>query len=207
MGRKDPRVDAFIKKSAGFARPILTHLRRVVHAGCPGVEETLKWGFPHFVYKGILCSMASFKEHCAFGFWKQSLLAEMKPIRDASGDDAMGQFGRITSLSDLPDEKTLIRLVSEAAALNDRGVKVPRKPRPKKPPALRVPDYFMSALRGNRKALAIFEGFNYSRKKDYVEWVAEARRDETRASRIETAVAWMADGKERNWKYARRGTR
>jgi len=207
MGRKDPRVDAFIKKSAGFARPILAHLRRVVHAGCPGVEETLKWGFPHFEYKGILCSMASFKEHCAFGFWKQSLLAEMRPIRDAVGDDAMGQFGRITSLSDLPDEKTLIRLVSEAAALNDRGVKIPRKPRPKTPPALRVPDYFMSALRGNRKALATFEGFNYSRRKDYVEWVTEARREETRASRLETAVAWMAAGKERNWKYARRSTR
>jgi uncharacterized protein YdeI (YjbR/CyaY-like superfamily) len=207
MGKKDPRVDAFIKKSAGFARPILAHMRKVVHAGCPGVEETLKWGFPHFMHKGILCSMASFKGHCAFGFWKETLLADMKPIRDAAGDQAMGQFGRITALSDLPDEKTLIRLVSEAAALNDQGIKAPRRARPKTARTIRVPDYFMSALRRNRKALATFEGFNYSRKKDYVEWVTEARREETRNNRLETAVAWMAEGKERNWKYIRQGTR
>ena len=205
MGKKDPRVDAYIKKSAGFARPILTHLRSVVHAGCPDVEETLKWGFPHFMHKGILCSMAAFKGHCAFGFWKESLLADMQPIRTAVGDQAMGQFGRITALIDLPDERTLTRLVSEAATLNDRGIKVPRRARPKKPPALRVPDWFMSALRRNRRALATFEGFNYSRKKDYVEWVTEARRDLTRTSRLETALAWMAEGKERHWKYARKG--
>lgn len=204
MAKMDARVDAYIKKSAGFARPILNHLRSVVHAGCPGVEETIKWGFPHFMHKGILCSMAAFRGHCVFGFWKGSLLADMKPIRTAVGDQAMGQFGRISALTDLPDERTLIRLVSEAATLNDQGIKVPRRARPKTPRTLKVPDYFMSALRRNRKALATFEGFNYSRKKDYVEWVTEARREETRTSRLEKAVAWMAQGKERNWQYLRK---
>jgi len=121
MGKKDPRVDAYIARSAGFARPILKHLRKVVHAGCPDVEETIKWGFPHFMHKGILCSMASFKAHCAFGFWKRKLLEKrLKGVAKGKGP-AMGDFGRLTSLSDLPSERVLIRCVREAAALNDKG--------------------------------------------------------------------------------------
>ncbi len=204
MGRKDPRVDAYIAGSAGFARPILKHLRRVVHAGCPDVEETLKWSFPHFLYKGILCSMAAFKGHCAFGFWKEALLPGMRAVRAEAGDPAMGQFGRITAVSDLPGEKTLIRLVKGAAALNDRGIKKPVRTRPKKDRTLKVPDYFLSALRRNKKALMTFDGFSYSNKKDYVEWVTGARQEATRNSRLETAVAWMSKGRVRNWKYIRK---
>jgi uncharacterized protein YdeI (YjbR/CyaY-like superfamily) len=199
MGTRDPRVDAYIAKSAPFARPVLTYIRDAVHAGCPDVEEGIKWGFPHFMHKGILCSMASFKAHCAFGFWKGSLLdADVKPARTS---EAMGQFGRITSIADLPGKTPLKMLVRQAAALNDRGVKaarpakVPARPAPATPPDLR------QALKANAKARAAFDGFPPSHKREYVEWISSAKRDETRRRRIEAAVEMLADGKSRNWKY------
>ncbi len=204
MGKKDPRIDAYIARSADFARPILKHLRKVVHAGCPEVEETLKWSAPAFMYKGMLCGMASFKQHCTFGFWKHALLVgEGKGVFKAD-DAAMGQFGRITAIADLPSEKALLGLVRKAAGLNEQGVKLPAKPRATEDRKLEVPSYFMSALRKNKKALETFKGFNYSNKKEYVEWVVEAKSDETRARRLETAVGWMAEGKIRNWKYVRK---
>ena len=204
MGSKDPRVDAYIAKSAGFARPVLRHLRKVVHAGCPDVEETLKWSAPHFMYKGMLCGMASFKGHCAFGFWKERLLAERIKAATSAGKTAMGQFGRITSIADLPDEAALIRLVQAAASLNEQGVKSPPRARPKGTRVLQVPDDFMNALRRNRKALRTFDGFTYSNRKEYVEWVTEAKQQETRSRRLKTAIEWMAEGKARNWKYMKK---
>ena len=122
MGKKDPRVDAYISKAAPFAQPILKHLRKVVHAGCPQVEETIKWSMPHFDYKGIMCGMAAHKQHCSFGFWQEAELALEKERRNSDG---MGHFGRITSLKDLPDEQTLIGYVRKAVALKDSGVKKP----------------------------------------------------------------------------------
>jgi len=204
MGKKNPGVDAYIAKSADFAKPILKHIRAVVHAGCPDVVEELKWGFPHFMHKGIVCSMASFKAHCAFGFWKGDLLAKKYADLTDSRESAMGEFGRITSLSDLPDEKRLLRYVKDAVALNDEGVKRPMKPKPKGERSLDVPDYFLAALKKSKKAQTTFEGFNYSNKKDYVEWVTEAKGEGTRKRRLETAVEWMAEGKSRNWKYMRK---
>ena len=204
MGKKDPRIDDYIDRSAPFARPILISLRRAVHAGCPDVEETLKWRSPTFMHKGILCGMAAFKAHCVFGFWKEALLmVHLKGVSAGRGE-AMGQFGRITAVSELPDQKTLVALVRAAADLNDRGIKAPRAVRPKGDRTLRVPSYFRAALRKSRKALATFEEFSYSNKKDYVDWVTEARTDDTRRRRLETAVAWMSDGKVRNWKYIRK---
>lgn len=203
MGAKDPRIDAYIDRSAGFARPILRHLRRVVHAACPGVEETMKWSFPHFMYRGMLCSMASFKAHCAFGFWKERLLADVIEAAAGAGAPAMGQFGRITSIEDLPDETILARLVEKAAALNESGVRTPARAKPKGDRRLEVPDYFLGALRRNRKAMTTFEGFSFSNRRDYVEWVTGAKRDGTRRRRLETAVAWLAEGKVRNWKYVK----
>lgn len=202
MGTKDARVDAYIAGSAGFARPILKHLRTVVHAGCPDVEETLKWGFPHFQYKGILCSMASFKGHCSFGFWKGSLLQDEDDTLETVGKTAMGHLGRITAIADLPAEKVLLKYVRQAMALNDEGIKVPARAKPRGDRTLQVPDELMAALRANRKALATFNGFSYTNKKEYVDWVTEAKRDETRRRRLETAIAWLAEGKARNWKYA-----
>ncbi len=199
MGKKDPRIDAYIAKSADFAKPVLRHLRKVVHAGCPDVEETLKWGMPAFMYKGILCGMAAFKGHCTFGFWKETLLKKKYGPLAKVDAKAMGQFGRITGVADLPSERTLLRFVKDAAALNDAGVKVAARPKTKKP--LAIPTDFMAALRKNKKALATFEGFSPSHKREYVEWVTEAKGEDTRARRLATAVAWMADGKVRNWKY------
>jgi uncharacterized protein YdeI (YjbR/CyaY-like superfamily) len=148
--------------------------------------------------------MASFKAHCAFGFWKGELLAKKYKALADTRESAMGEFGRITSLTDLPDEKRLLRYVQDAMALNDDGVKRPMKPKPKGQRSLEVPDYFLSALKKSKKALTIFEGFNYSHKKEYVEWVGEAKGEETRKRRLETAVEWMAQGKPRNWKYVRK---
>jgi uncharacterized protein YdeI (YjbR/CyaY-like superfamily) len=197
MGTRDLRVDAYIAKSADFAKPILTHLREVVHSACPDVQETLKWSTPHFMYRGMLCSMAAFKEHCAFGFWKGSLILE-----NGQNLEAAGQFGRITSISDLPPKSVLAGYVKKAMALNESGVKARATPKhPKK--SLRVPDYIMVALRKNKKALATFEGFSPSHKREYVEWIAEAKGEDTRKRRLEQAVEWMAEGKPRNWKYMR----
>lgn len=201
MGTRDKRIDAYIAKSADFAQPILRHLREIVHEACPEVEETMKWSFPHFDYKGMFCSMASFKEHCAFGFWKGSLVIDAKENKSA---DAMGQLGRITSLHDLPPRQTLIGYVRKARELNDQGVKVPERSKPRAPKTeLKVPSYFTAALKKNKKALATFEGFPYSKRKDYVEWVTEAKTDQTRERRLQTSVEWLSEGKSRNWKYER----
>jgi uncharacterized protein YdeI (YjbR/CyaY-like superfamily) len=197
MGTRDKRVDAYIAKSADFAQPILRELREIVHEGCPEVEETMKWSFPHFMYKGMLCSMASFKQHCAFCLWKGGLILK----HEDTSVDAMGQFGRITSIKDLPPRRTLLKHVSEAMRLNDEGVK-PSKPKPRTDKKeLTVPDFFIAALKKNKKALATFEAFPYSKKKDYVEWVTEAKTDETRDRRLQTSIEWLAEGKSRNWKY------
>jgi len=193
MAKKDPRVDAYIAKSADFAKPILTRLRELVHKGCPDAEETIKWGMPAFDYKGFLGGMAAFKAHCAFNLWKGSMLGQ-------SNQDAMGQFGRITSLSDLPKDSVLVGYVREAARLNAEGVKVPKQPKaPKKP--LATPPDLASALRKNAKAKATFEGFSPSHRREYVEWITEARTDATRSKRLGTAIEWMAEGKPRMWKY------
>ena len=199
MGKRDKRVDAYIAKSAEFAKPILTELREIVHEGCPDVEETMKWSMPFFLYKGMLCHFASFKQHCAFGFWKgKNVVGE-----DAS-DEAMGHFGRITSVKDLPSRKTMIGFVKKAAAQADEREKAPPAPKAKAKPVKRelvIPDYFAKAVAKNKKALATFDGFPYSHKKEYVEWVTEAKTDETRDRRLATTVEWLAEGKSRNWKY------
>jgi uncharacterized protein YdeI (YjbR/CyaY-like superfamily) len=157
---------------------------------------------PHFDYKGIMCGMAAHKQHCSFGFWRGSELA-LESGRSAS--EGMGHFGRITSLSDLPDEETLIGYVRKAVALKDSGAKQPTRAEPKKERAeLEVPEYFAAALRKNRKAQQTFENFSYSRRKEYLEWVTGAKREETREQRLATAMEWMAEGKPRNWKYERK---
>lgn len=197
MGTRDKRVDAVIAKSQDFAKPILEHLRAAVHEGCPECEETIKWSMPFFMYKGsILCMMASFKKHCVFGFWKAS------GIGMGMQDEAMGSFGKITSLKDLPPKKTLVMMVKEAVHRKETGVKPAPKPR-KAPQKLVVPPYFLAAVKKNKKAFATFEAFPYSKRKDYVQWVTEAKGEETRARRMQTSVEWLAEGKARNWKYER----
>jgi uncharacterized protein YdeI (YjbR/CyaY-like superfamily) len=197
METRDPRIDAYVAKSAEFARPILSHLRDVVHAACPEVEETMKWSHPHFMYKGMLCSMASFKEHCAFGFWKGSLVLG----NHATAEQAMGSFGRITKLGDLPPKKVLTGYIKAAMKLNDEGVKAPTRTKSKAPKEVVIPDDLASSLRANKKALATFEKFSPSHQREYIEWITEAKTEATRSRRLATAIEWMADGKPRNWKY------
>jgi uncharacterized protein YdeI (YjbR/CyaY-like superfamily) len=200
MGTKDKRVDTYIAKSADFAQPILRELREIVHEACPEVEETIKWSFPNFTYKGILCGMAAFKQHCSFGFWKGSLVIEGKD----NNADAMGQFGRITAMKDLPSKRLLLAYVKKAKQLNDDGIKIQRKLKsPAEKKELKIPEYFTAALKKNKKALANFGAFSYSKRKDYVEWLTEAKTDQTRQRRLETSVVWIAAGKSRNWKYER----
>jgi uncharacterized protein YdeI (YjbR/CyaY-like superfamily) len=196
MGKTDPRVDQYIANAADFAKPILKHIRKVVHAACPDAEETMKWSFPHFDYKGeMMCSMAAFKAHCAFGFWKSSLVLD-GPV----ADDAMGHFGRIASVKDLPTDRDLARYVKNAAKLNDEGIKAVRKAAaPKKP--LKVPADFAAAMKKEPAAQKAFDAFSPSHRREYIEWVTEAKTDATRQKRMQTAIEWLAEGKSRNWKY------
>jgi uncharacterized protein YdeI (YjbR/CyaY-like superfamily) len=197
MGSKDKRIDAYIAKAAPFAQPILVHLRAVVHAGCPAATETIKWGHPFFEHKGVLCSMAAFKAHCAFGFWH----SEMTRGTPSRSGEAMGQFGRIMRLSDLPKDAALKALVKKAAALNDAGVKSVRNTRPDGPRPIVVPDDLAAALSRNAKARATFDAFSNTHKREYVDWIVGAKRDETRTARIATALEWMAEGKSKEWRY------
>jgi len=195
MASRDPRIDAYIEKSADFAQPILRHLREVVHSACPNVVETMKWSFPHFDYKGIMCSMAAFKGHCTFGFWN----GEEVLGRDAQGG-AMGQFGRITSVKGLPPKKVLAGYVKKAVALKDAGAR-PKRSAAGKKADVAVPDDLAAALKRSAKARRAFESFSPSHKREYVEWITEAKRDATRARRIAQAIDWLAEGKARNWKH------
>ena len=197
MGTRDPRVDAYIARSAEFARPILSHLREIVHSACPEVEETLKWSAPHFMYRGMLAGMSAFKAHCAFGFWKGSLVTGGDGGVEAQ---AMGQFGRITSLDDLPPRRVIIGYVKQAMKLNEEGVKTPKRRKTPKPEPL-MPAELAAALAKNAKARATFEAFSPSHQREYVEWIAEAKGEETRQRRLANALEWMAEGKARNWKY------
>lgn len=207
MATKDKRVDEYIAKAQPFAKPILNHLRKLIHEACPEVQETIKWGFPNFDYKGPFANMASFKEHCAFGFWIASLLYDPKGSlkeRSNQGGESMGHLGRITSLKDIPSDKVMIDFIKQAIKLNDEGIKVLKKPKSTEPKEIIVPDYFQKILNKNKAALKSFEGFSPSNKREYLEWITEAKTDETRNKRMETAIEWMAEGKSRNWKYMKK---
>lgn len=196
---RDPRIDAYIARQAEFARPILEHLRAVVHAAYPDVEEALKWGMPAFLHQGkMLCSMAAFKAHASFGFWKGALVTATEDLERR----AMGQFGRITSLADLPDDAALRSMVRKAVALAEQGVKAARPTKHPKP-ELAMPEDFRAVLDARPVASDCFEAFSPSAQREYLEWVTEAKRPETRARRIAQAVEWIAEGKKRNWQYER----
>lgn len=198
MPTLDPRVDAYIEKSHDFAKPILRHIRALVHEACPALTETMKWSFPHFDYKGMFCSMASFKAHCAFGFWKHSL---MEDAALPSEKTAMGSFGRITAIVDLPDSETMKALIIKAVKLNDDGVKIVKTKPADDRKELVIPDILLEALARDEAAAATFNNFPYSKKKDYVEWVTEAKSEATRHKRLATTIEWLSEGKARNWKY------
>ncbi len=195
----NPQIDAYIEKSQPFARPILKKLRRLLHQACPEIQETLKWGFPHFEHKGIVAGMAAFKEHATFGFWKQKLMSDPHKLLDGK----QPHMARVADVSELPADDILLAYIREAVALNEGGVKLPKKKTPPRP-EMPVPDDLMAALRKNKKALATFEGFSPSNRREYIEWITEAKQPATRAKRLTTAIEWMAEGKPRNWKYMRK---
>jgi uncharacterized protein YdeI (YjbR/CyaY-like superfamily) len=198
MPTTDPRIDEYIANAAEFAQPILSHLRTVIHEACPDVEETMKWSMPHFMYNGILANMAAFKQHCAFGFWKAELLLSEA---DDKGKEAMGQFGRLTSVKDLPAKKALAGYVKRAMVLNAEGVKAPSRVKAKTPRPLTVPEYFVVALEAKPAAQEHFEAFSTSAKREYVDWLEEAKTEATRLRRMDQAIEWISEGKQRNWKY------
>jgi len=200
MSQHDPRIDAYIARSAEFAQPILQRVRGWVHEACPQVEETVKWGMPTFLYAGsILCGMAAFKQHATFGFWRHAqVLGEGEPR------EGMGSFGKLTRIADLPLKKDLLPLIRKAMRLNEQAAAgtAPRK-QVKPRPTLQAPADLLAALANHPQAQACYMGFSPSKQRDYVEWVLEAKREDTRARRIAEAVGWIAEGKSRNWKYER----
>ncbi len=210
MPARDPRIDAIIENAQPFARPILRHLRKLVHRACPGVSETLKWGMPSFEYKGSFFGMAAFKKHCAAWFRKRALIDDPKGYLSRNknaGGDSMGNFGRITSLDALPPDTVIIGFLKQARRLNDDGARVVRSPSAKKP--VRLPAPLKAALVRDKKARAAFDAFPPSHRREYADWVADAKTEATRDKRIQTTLSWLREGKSRNWKYTqkRKGNR
>ena len=200
MTRTDPRVDAYIAKATPFAKPILRHLRKLVHDVCPEAEETLKRRSPTFTYRGkILCGMAAFQEHCTFGFWHQGMTTVLGA--DARKGTAAGLLGRLTKVEDLPPPKRMARYVREAVRLNESGTPALVRSSRRAAAPLPVPADLAAALKKNKAAAAFFDAMSPGHRKDYIEWITEAKRDETRQKRLATAVEWIAEGKSRNWKY------
>ncbi len=203
MAAIDPRIDAYIDRAEPFAKPILKHLRQLIHQACPNVAETIKWSFPNFEYKGsILCNVAAFKQHASFGFWLGSLLSDPEKILERSGDkSSMGSLGQLRSVGDLPADNILTSYLHEAMSLIDKGTKMPKKPKPAEASPVEIPEVFLDALNKNVSAAVAFEKFSPSQKKEYIQWIAEAKTEATRNKRVATAVEWIAEGKIRNWKY------
>lgn len=197
MGQKIREVDAYIAKAAPFAQPILLRLRKLVHQGCPAVVEEIKWSMPHFTYKGMFCGMAAFKRHAAFGFWKTGDLFDQELKKTG---EAMGQFGCIASLADLPTDAVLLDYIRRAAALKDAGIEPPRAKRAARKP-LPVPPDLAAGLKKNARAQTVFKAFTPGKRREYIEWITEAKADATRQRRLSTALEWIAQGKARNWKY------
>lgn len=206
MGTKDKRVDAYIEKARDFAKPILTHLRYLVHKTSPDISETIKWGVPYFEYNGkMLCGIASFKEHCAFSFKLGSIMTDPKGLMQTSSSErsGMGHFGKIRDIKDLPSERVLTQYIREAIALTESGARLP-KTKTSAAKELTVPEDFMKLLRKNKTSHQLFEKFSYSHKKEYLEWITEAKTPQTRNKRMLTAIEWIGEGKGRNWKYDRK---
>jgi uncharacterized protein YdeI (YjbR/CyaY-like superfamily) len=201
MAFKNPKVDAYIDKSADFAKPILKHFRKVIHEACPEVTETIKWGMPSFDYHGILCGFAAFKNHCSLGFWKAGLMKDAAFLQSEEAKGSMGNIGKIHSIKELPSDKQLIKWIREAMKLNEQGIKKTKEASKHPRIEITTPDWLIAAIRKNKKAWSVFDKFSPSHKKDYVEWITEAKTEETREKRLLQALEWMAEGKPRNWKY------
>jgi uncharacterized protein YdeI (YjbR/CyaY-like superfamily) len=202
MAVREKVIDEYIARSADFAKPILLHIRELVHRACPKVEEKIKWGFPFFDYKGqSMCHVSAFKKHAVMGFWKAPLMKDPILVANAKSEVAMGHLGKIVCLKDLPPDKTIISWIKEAMELNDNGIKLPAKVKSADRKQLIVPAYFVEALEKHTKAKQVFEAFTYSHKKEYLEWITEAKTEITRKKRMLKAIEMMEEDKSLNWKY------
>ncbi|PQJ12531.1 hypothetical protein CJD36_001925 [Flavipsychrobacter stenotrophus] len=202
MAQYSIKIDEYVDNSGDFAKPILNHLRELVHETCPEVEEAWKWSFPNFMYRGaILCSMAAFKHHCSFGFWKAAIMENEEGVLSVQDKVSMGHLGKITSLKDLPKDAVIKKYIKAAMKLNEDGIKVPPKPKTAEKKEIKTPEYFEKALKKNKEAKKVFDSFSYSNRKDYLEWFAEAKTEVTRDKRILQALEWLEEGKTRHWKY------
>jgi uncharacterized protein YdeI (YjbR/CyaY-like superfamily) len=202
---KDARIDAYIAKAADFAKPILEHIRKLVHKAVPDVTETVKWSMPFFEVNGtILCNMAAFKQHCAFGFWNASQLKDKEGILQIRDKNAMGHLDRLSSLKDIPADKIMVDYIKEAALLIREGRNIPARAKKEPKKELPVPAGLTAVLKKNKKAQAAFEGFSPSHRREYIEWISEAKTEATRDKRIATMLEWLAEGKSRNWKYEKK---
>lgn len=203
MEKYSSKIDSYIEKSQDFAKPILHYIRETVHEYCPDAEEAMKWSFPHFIYKGKnLCAMASFKQHCTFGFLLEKEMKTMQEITHDIEKNSMFSLGKITKTEDLPSKPQLKKAILEAMELTDMGVTM-KKAAPSKT-EMEIPDYFQAALNDNSKALGFFEKASPSFKKEYITWLTEAKTEATRNKRMEQALEWIEEGKGRNWKYEKK---
>ncbi|MCI3938113.1 YdeI/OmpD-associated family protein [Chryseobacterium aahli] len=203
MEKYNPLVDEYIEKSQDFAKPILHYIREIVHEFCPDAEETIKWKFPTFMYKEkILCSMVSFKQYCSMGFWLHDEMQTIKNLETDVEKTNMFSLGKITKLEDLPSKPQLKKIILEAMELTDMGVKL--KKAPPSSTAIEVPEYFKNALTQNKKALEVFEKASPSFRKEYINWIVDAKTETTRNKRMEQALEWIVEGKGRNWKYEKK---
>jgi len=202
----EPEVDAYAEGVEAFAKPILAHLRGLIRATCPEVVETLKWGIPHFDYRGeMMCIFAAYRSHCAFSFWKSALMSD--PRLKASIDlPASKRFmGKLRSLADLPVDAELTAWIREAMLLNEQGAKVAPRKTSAAPKIVVAPPAFVERLAASPSVKAMFESKSASFQKEYNVWIAEAKTEATRDKRINEALAWIAEGKGRFWKYAKGG--
>lgn len=201
MSKFNPQFDEYITKSADFAKPIMEYLRQIIHETCPEVEEIIKWGNPHFDYKGdMMCILAGYKHHCSFSLYKAELMSDKKIIESVKAGQKMGYMDKIKSLSDLPAKETLVAYIKEAMVLNENGVKK-EKTVSEKPKVIEVPDYFNEVLIANPLVKEIFESKSASFRKDYLVWIIDAKTEATRQKRIEQSLEWIAEGKGRFWQY------
>jgi uncharacterized protein YdeI (YjbR/CyaY-like superfamily) len=199
----NPKVDAYIAKAQPFAQPILTHIRELAHKACPDVDEEIKWSMPFFVLRGVILGhMAAFKQHCAIGFWGPEMHAILREDGLLS-EDGMGSLGKVANVKDLPSDKNLLNYYRQAAGLVASGQRTKSIERPKKAskPAPEIPTELAAALKKNKAAAKVFAGFSASCQREYADWITEAKRPETKEKRIAQAVEWIAEGKQRNWKY------
>ena len=199
-------IDSYIEKAADFAKPILMKIREIIHKACPEVTESIKWSFPNFEYKGhIICSMSAHKKHCSFGFWRGNDMEDPDKILQQTGKTAMGHLGQLKSIDDLPKDEIITRYLLQAIELSQKtksksnsNAEVKVK---KSIAAPEVPDYFMELLKQSPGAKLNFEKFSNSCKKEYVEWISDAKTEKTRLKRLSEAMEMIKEGKNRNWKY------